>query len=71
MGSEWRAQQIRLGLKGKDALSSKTGEKGSWRHRNTKVKGPKPTQTTLSNTKKQQHLQNVRPGRGWEGQSVY
>lgn len=30
-----------LDLKGKDTLSSKMGKKGSWKCRNTKVKGLK------------------------------
>lgn len=43
-----------LGLKGKDTLSSKIGKEGSWKYRNTKVKGLKLTQMTLGSTKKKQ-----------------
>ena len=69
--SEWRAQQIRLDLKGKDTLSSKAGEKGSWRHRNTKVEGLKLTKTTLSNTKEQETTAPTEcKARAWVGGPV-
>lgn len=62
--------QSNLGLKGKDTLSSKIGKEGSQKYRNTKVKGLKLAQMTLSSTKrskKQQQLQNATTGDGRPG----